>query len=168
MSRSGYCDDCDDPLALGRWRAQVKSATRGKRGQKLLRDMLAALDAMPEKRLITHEIEVSHEADLKHAEQWAEIAQCDVGYYFENLLKRRDGVRNGDVCALGALGRVRGMDMADLDPECSENVAAAFDIAEPLAREIVFWNDEAGPYQETPEQRWQRMRRWIESQITKE
>ena len=39
MSRSGYCDDYgdDDPLALGRYRAQVNSAIRGKRGQALLR-----------------------------------------------------------------------------------------------------------------------------------
>ena len=34
MGRHGYTDDCDDdPLALGRWRAQVASSIRGKRGQ---------------------------------------------------------------------------------------------------------------------------------------
>lgn len=54
MSRSGYSDDFgdDDPLALGRWRAAVKSAINGKRGQAALRETLAALDAMPEKALI--------------------------------------------------------------------------------------------------------------------
>jgi len=54
MSRSGYCDDYgdDDPLAMGRWRAAVKSAINGKRGQAALRETLAALDAMPEKELI--------------------------------------------------------------------------------------------------------------------
>lgn len=55
MSRSGYTEDLED-LAMGRWRGQVASAIRGKRGQKLLRDLLAALDAMPEKALITHEL----------------------------------------------------------------------------------------------------------------
>lgn len=51
MSRSGYTDDMDDVLAHGRWRAQVSSATRGKRGQALLRELLTALDAMPDKLL---------------------------------------------------------------------------------------------------------------------
>lgn len=53
MSRSGYTDDFgdDDPLALGRWRGAVNSAMRGKRGQQTLREILAALDAMPVKAL---------------------------------------------------------------------------------------------------------------------
>lgn len=56
MSRAGYCDDIDD-LALGRWRAQVASAIRGKRGQSFLREMADALDAMPKKRLIAHDLQ---------------------------------------------------------------------------------------------------------------
>ena len=53
MGRSGYSEDCDsDQWALIRWRGAVNSAIRGKRGQQLLREMAAALDAMPEKRLI--------------------------------------------------------------------------------------------------------------------
>lgn len=60
MSRSGYSDDLDD-LALGRWRAQLASAIRGKRGQAFLRDLLAALDAMPEKRLVRQEFEADGE-----------------------------------------------------------------------------------------------------------
>lgn len=53
MSRSGYSDDYgdDDPLAMGRWRGAVNSAIRGKRGQAALREILAALDAMPSKWL---------------------------------------------------------------------------------------------------------------------
>ena len=51
MSRSGYSDDCDG-WALIRWRGAVKSAIKGKRGQALLRETLAALDAMPEKKLV--------------------------------------------------------------------------------------------------------------------
>lgn len=46
MSRSGYSDDCDDPLQEGRWRAAVNSAIRGKRGQAFLREALAALVAV--------------------------------------------------------------------------------------------------------------------------
>lgn len=53
MGRHGYSDDCDDYLALGRWRGQVTSAIRGKRGQAFLRELVEALEAMPEKRLIS-------------------------------------------------------------------------------------------------------------------
>lgn len=51
MSRSGYTDGNDDPLALGRWRQAVKRSLEGKRGQVLLRELVDALSAMPDKRL---------------------------------------------------------------------------------------------------------------------
>jgi hypothetical protein len=54
--RSGYSDDCDQ-WDLIRWRGAVESAIRGKRGQAALREMLSALDAMPDKRLIADELE---------------------------------------------------------------------------------------------------------------
>lgn len=169
MSRAGYCDDIEDTLVHGRWRAQVRSATRGKRGQKLLRDLLAALDAMSEKRLVADTLEISAVSDEKHAQSWVKLFNdpAAAGRYREHYVDNRPpAYREGDVCALGALGRVRGLDMTDLDPNEPEGVAAAFDIASPLAREIVYWNDEGGDYQETPEQRWQRMRDWVARQIT--
>lgn len=57
MSRSGYSDDCEH-VAL--WRAAVDRATFGNRGQAFMRKLLAALDVMPEKRLITNEISDGH------------------------------------------------------------------------------------------------------------
>ena len=132
MSRSGYCDDIDGPeLAL--WRGAVASAIRGKRGQALLRDMAAAMDAMPVKRLIARYL-----------------------------------VKDGEVCALGAVACARGMDVSGIDPERYWTVASAFDIADALAREVEYWNDECGPYQETPEQRWTRMRAWVAGKIRKQ
>lgn len=53
MSRSGYSDDCEH---LELWRANVDSALRGKRGQKFLRELASAMDAMPEKKLIRGEL----------------------------------------------------------------------------------------------------------------
>ena len=53
MSRSGYTDDYDDgdyPIAL--YRNAVNRAITGKRGQAFLREMTAALDAMPVKELV--------------------------------------------------------------------------------------------------------------------
>lgn len=56
MSRSGYSDDCDG-WALIRWRGAVTAAIRGARGQEMLRELLAALDAMPAKELVANELE---------------------------------------------------------------------------------------------------------------
>jgi hypothetical protein len=129
MSRSGYDDGCDDGWAMIRYRGAVKSAIRGRRGQAFLRDLLATLDAMPEKKLIEGELETP------------------------------DGV-----CALGALGRARGIEMKGLDPEDAEHVAAVFGVAPALAREIVYENDEVGYWpKETPEARFTRLRAWVAS-----
>lgn len=149
MSRSGYTEDCDDQWASIRWRGAVASAIRGKRGQAFLAEMLAALDAMPEKRLIT-----------MHLEQ------------------------GGEVCAIGSVGKARGVDMSGIDPEDYERVAHLFGIAAPMAQEIVWLNDEAiwwetdengKPIREgdsfkriTPEGRWRQMRAWIVSQLKAE
>lgn len=58
MSRSGYCDDYEmENWSMIRWRGQVASAIRGKRGQAFLRELVEALDAMPEKRLIANDLE---------------------------------------------------------------------------------------------------------------
>lgn len=109
MSRSGYCDDYgdDDPLALGRYRAQVASAIRGKRGQALLRELLAGLDAMPEKQLVAGELEA-----------------------------------DGQYCALGVVGQARGLNLAAIDTYDVESLGPTFNIAEQLAREIMYVNDE--------------------------
>lgn len=58
MSRSGYSDDCDG-WALIRWRGAVQAAVRGRRGQALLHDLAAALDAMPVRELIPDELQAA-------------------------------------------------------------------------------------------------------------
>lgn len=134
MSRSGYSDDYGDDSnwAMITWRGAVKSAMRGKKGQRFLREMLAALDRLGgNRRLIADDLARS----------------------------------TGEVCAIGAVGKARGMDMSRLDPEDRESVASAFGIAPALAAEIVYENDEGGSYKETPSERFDRMRRWVEAQI---
>lgn len=56
MSRCGYTEDCDDWWQHIMWRGRVTSAIRGKRGQAFLKELVEALDAMPEKRLIKDEL----------------------------------------------------------------------------------------------------------------
>ena len=126
MSRSGYNEGCDNEWSLIMYRGAVASGIRGKRGQAFLREMLTAMDAMPEKQLIAHELEM-----------------------------------DGQVCAIGSVGQARGLDMSTLNPEEPEQIAGAFGISEALAREIVYENDETFWGDDTPEQRFRRMRNWI-------
>ena len=154
MSRSGYVDDEDYGGQFAMWRGQVRNAIRGRRGQRLLRDMIAALDAIPEKCLVSNHLVTT----------------------------------DGEVCALGALGKYRGVDLTELeegidadgevdDPDSlSEGLAAKFDAAHQLIREIQYLNDECFDWhyvnnvrvQYTPEERWQKMRDWAEKNLKTE
>ena len=158
MSRADYSDDCDDPLQQGRWRAAVNSAMRGRRGQAFLREALAALDAMPDKQLVAGHLVV---------DGWQGPWSGDEVIVGGDVLVDRRGVPMpmGSVCLLGAVGSARRMDMTGLDPDDMDSVAPAFGIADAMAREIVYWNDEGGPGCESPEHRWQRMREWVAAQI---
>lgn len=134
MSRSGYTDDYDcDDWSLNLWRGAVVRGIRGKRGQAFLKEMAAAMDAMPEKRLIANDLEEA-----------------------------------GEVCAIGSVGKARGVDMSELDPEDRYAVADVFNISPAMAAEVVFMNDEASAVwdrAETPEERFARMRAWIEANL---
>ena len=71
-----------------------------------------------------------------------------------------------EVCALGAVAVARGLDVSDLDPEDHESVAGVFGIRHALACEIMWVNDEGGIRgRETEEERYERVRRWVEKQI---
>lgn len=79
-----------------------------------------------------------------------------------------DLVKDGQVCALGAVGRMRGIAMEGIDPEDYQSVARVFGIASALAREIVYMNDEGSWGSETPAARFQRMRAWVAEAIKKD
>lgn len=66
-----------------------------------------------------------------------------------------------------ALGKARDIDMKAIDPEDHDTVANEFNIAHAMACEVMFENDEGAGYwsKETPEQRYDRMRHWVESKI---
>ena len=133
MSRSGYTDDWDDMGRYNLYRANVDRAITGKRGQAFLREMAAALDAMPVKELVAGEI-----------------------------------VRDSDhVCAIGSVALARGMDVSKIEADDPDAVGVAFGIARALACEIAYENDEAYGDDETPAERWLRMREWVTEQLAR-
>lgn len=77
---------------------------------------------------------------------------------------------DGEVCAMGSVGKKRGVDMSKIDPEDRDSVAAFFNIAPALVAEIAYLNDEDGQWlnSETPEERYARVRAWVELQIPKD
>lgn len=129
MGRHGYSSDLE-PLSLGRWRAQIASATRGKRGQAFFRALVDALDAMPEKKLIAGDLETP----------------------------------SGEVCALGCLGKARGVDLKGVPTEDWDKLGELFNIAPQLAQEVMYMNDEGG-FRGFPEERWKTVRDWAARQI---
>lgn len=133
MSRSGYIDD-DSGWEMLKYRGQVASATRGKRGQAFLKALLKALDDMPSKRLIAGSLKTP----------------------------------KGEVCAIGCLMDQRRELPEPVDWFEPAKLSERLDIAEPLAREVVFMNDEYAFTVESPESRWCRMRAWVASQINEE
>ena len=153
MSRSGLSEDCDEQWMQALWIGQVRNATRGKRGQKFYRELLAAFDAMPAKEL--------------HAEVFDDPDDgkvCALG-----VLARARGI---DATKFDPD-----------DDQVAEELACDLDVAPCLARTVIWENDEGeygrtiwlrfeelhgerlAHITETPDQRWQRMRNWVAKQL---
>lgn len=129
MSRSNYSDDCDSNY-IYLYRGMVERAIKGKRSQQFLKELAAALDAMPIKRLIADELVTS----------------------------------TGEVCAIGAVCKARGLDTKGIDVYDPQTVGKLVGISKSVAAEIEYENDEISCSQ-TPEDRWTRMRKWVGEQI---
>ena len=145
MSRSGYTEDFgyDEPGRMNLYRGNVARAIQGKRGQAMLRELAVAMDAMP----------------------------------VRGLVARSFKGKDGKVCPLGCLLVARGVDVGPLDAavgdddeyadSVAQEAADAVGVARSMAAEVMFENDDPfgfrGP--ETDEERWARMRRWVDSQI---
>ena len=155
--RVNYSDDEED--FSGQWalfHANVRRSLHGKRGQAELRELEAALLALPVKRLI-------HEALVD---------------------------AHGEVCAIGAYARHKGIDLARFDPEDeSDEVGIVAGMPQLVAWEVVVLNDvmldtvwevAEGPLQRweahyqggiplirdmTPEERYARMLAWVREQL---
>lgn len=145
MSRSGYIEyEGDDPRGQALFRGRVANAIRGRRGQSLLSDLAAALEAMPDKSLLRGGL--SHEGE-----------HCSIG-----LALRCRGHAPSAFMPSQPIGDE---DHAYEAQEYNADIADVLDVAEVLVQEIEWENDEGGAYSETPEQRHARMLRWAKHNL---
>lgn len=95
----------------------------------------------------------------------------------KKLLIRGTLNMGGEVCALGAVGLKRGIDMTVIDSRNHRKVAEIFGISAMLAREIAYWNDlgvdacfvgstDNGEFSEaTADKRFRIVRAWVVAQL---
>ena len=135
MSRL-YQNDCDfDPWMEGQQAGALRSAIRGNRGQRFLRDLVAGLDALPEPKLSAGALE-------------DEETGCCCAF---GAVRR---YRGADAVPLYFDPREE-----DLDPP---HFAEPFDVAKALAWEVVEANENwsTSNCEATMRQRWAHVRAW--------
>lgn len=166
MSRSGYTDDYgDDNLAAGRWRGAVRSAIRGSRGQALLRDLAAALDAMEDKRLYPGSFAT------------ADGEFCTLGVLGAARGTQMEDLGDEDDCSPALVGQRFGIAPAmaaeimymndEWSVDCDKMVTV--EICGPMRPHWPDW----GRHDRTvivanerhAEERWHAMRRWVQEQL---
>lgn len=163
MSRHGYTEDeGDDPLALGRWRGMVASTIRGKRGQAFLREVLAALDAIPDKRLISEELKT------------VDGEFCTLGAVGAARGVDLEAIDPEDYDAVAAAFGIHPILAQEIMWENDEQVSR-FDYIEveicgPLLPKDIWLGHKRHvrvPAEKAAERRWQHMRDWVEASIIK-
>ncbi len=148
MSRAGYSDDLDEG-DLARWRGAVTSAIKGKRGQAFLRELEAAMVALPEKSIIGGAF--AYEGQV-----------CALGTV---TLQRK---LSGGATRAEAIAQIMEEWPSDPDEyaeECGDDAAREFNIAQAMAREIMYVNDES--YSSKGPDRYAEVLKWVRAQITK-
>lgn len=138
MSRHGYSDDWDgDNWEVIRAAGAYKAAVRGKRGQAFLRELAAALDAMPVKELVD------------------EVLEEDGAYCALGVLGAARGI---DLSALDTYDHQLLATTFGVSETLARHVMYEND-------ERSFWQPHMTEQQER-ERRWRRVRNWVESELT--
>ena len=168
MSRieEGDCDDNDSFLRACAFEANAKRAVKGKKGQAVLKELEAALLAMPEKRLISGafaDIQVAPKGDGKSLYERIGGEVCTMGCLLVHR-KMTKQFRGRGQALLEAVNEVT-CDPDDGGSEQIQQAATALDLVYPLAYELAYQNDEMGDHDETPEQRYERILKWVRSKI---
>lgn len=133
MSRTSYSDDEYFPGQFALWRANVNRSLAGARGQAALRDLEAALLALPEKRLIADDVAKGGEVCAVGA--LVAHRKVSLGQAREDVLKElggeprdeewEDGDEEGETEAIGVEAGIprlvawRLVELNDMDLECA-------------------------------------------------
>jgi len=163
MSRSGYTDDMDDQWAHIRWRGAVNSAISGRRGQQALHEIAAALDAMPEKRLTTNDLE-------------AEGEFCTLGVLGAARGIDLKNVDPDDPEAVADLFNLSPAMVREIvfenDEAVDDYVFEEYEVCGPMRERYPDWESHKRTHRvldpKAAEKRWFYMRRWVESNIKKD
>ena len=140
MSRAGFGDGDDSDYPYELWEKTCELALNGKRGQKFLRELVAALDALPEKKLIAGQLKDETGAVC------ALGAVCVRKHLYTPALEPRE----------------------DEEYLHWPPLAGALKISETLVRLVEHENDESDEWRDhklTPEERWQHVRQWAKDMI---
>lgn len=164
MSRSGYIDDMEDPLAYGRWRQAVNRALQGKRGQAMLTELLEALDSMPEKKL--------YPGNFSNAD--GEFCTLGVlgtarGTQMSDLGNADDGCNTEEVGKRFGIARAMAAEIMFMNDDVETHYWADIEICGPVRPYYPEWGRHTRSvhlYDENhPEKRWNLMRSWVSQQI---
>jgi hypothetical protein len=169
VSRSGYVDsDGENDLAMYGWQANARRMMRGRQGQSFLWELYLSLEALPKKELITGGL-VDEDG-----------ACCALG-----AVALRRGIEIPDDL------KVRRNEDGDIDEDDADDfyeyVTPLLKIKEMMTREVMYENDEGDQWhwpdgtichgvpwklrdtpirrEDTPAERWQRVRRWVVSKL---
>lgn len=120
--------------------------------------------------------------DYEHAQLWSHNVERTIGskrgqQFLRDLRVALDALpepkrliahelkaATDEVCAMGSVGLLRGLDMGNVDDSEPQAVGDLFGISSMMAREIAYINDEAG-WRETPEARYERVSRWVNENL---
>jgi hypothetical protein len=144
--RINFCDDEDFNNQALLWEANQERSIKGRKGQAALRELEAALLALPEKRLIANELEN------------AQGEVCAIGALVK--FSGKENPRVGD--SFGDHGE---MSVGEAEIErITLDLAEALGVPRLVAVAIVYENDDR--WEQTPEQRYERILRWVQHALS--
>ncbi len=155
MSRHGYVegDDYDDNFGAVRWMGTVARTLRGKRGQAFLRELAAAMDAMPEKELVAQELQ-------------ADGQYCAIGTVGAARGIDMSEIDPDDYDAVAKVFGISATLVREIEYHNDEGTSTEkFDQVE-VCGPMKGWNQEHKQWIRVPvpnsaKRRWQNMRKWI-------
>lgn len=155
MGRIGYSDEEDYPGQFGLWQGNCQRSINGKAGQAILRELQAALLALPSKRLIANSLVDTHgEVCAIGALANARGAVTDEMIGYAEYDMEAVGVQLG----MPRLVAWKVVEMNDIYLNGSDLVFLEGPYRWPAERPYLY-------VEITPEQRYERMLIWVQGQI---